>query len=112
MKQNNLEANLQSLDKTDLYIILWYVRLRWLRHKISLLRPVQMLIPVSLLQIISFIVAMHFPKNFIPIAVAGNLIAVGVALFPMTFSRPLKAHWVSLPPNDAFSFSRSRERAD
>lgn len=94
MKQNDLETNLQSLSKTDLYIILWYVRIRWLRHKASLLRPVQLLIPATLLQISAFILAAYHPKNFISIAALGNLIVVALALLPMTFPRPIKAHWV------------------
>lgn len=34
MKQNELETNLQHLSKADLHIVLRYVRLRHIRHKI------------------------------------------------------------------------------
>jgi hypothetical protein len=94
MRQNELETNLQPLSKTDLYIVLWYVRLRWLRYKISLLRPQQIIIPATLLQIVVLILAALHPHNFIFIVSIGSFIVVALALLPMTLPRPLKAHWI------------------
>lgn len=108
MKQNELETNLQSLSKTDLHFILWYVRLRWLRHKVSQLQPAQILIPTSIMQIAVFILSAYHAQNFILTASIGNLIVVGLALLPSTFPRPLKAHWVS-SPKSSFDLGEGRE---
>lgn len=93
MNPNELETNLQSLSKTDLYIILWYVRLRWLRYKVSLLRPRHIILPATLAQVLAFIIAAH-TCHFIIFASIGNMIIVGISIIPMTLPQPLKAHWV------------------
>ncbi|CAK0772684.1 hypothetical protein CCP3SC15_450018 [Gammaproteobacteria bacterium] len=33
MKPSALTQNLQHLNKADLYLVLWYARFKWLRHK-------------------------------------------------------------------------------
>jgi hypothetical protein len=91
MRPNDQE--LHSLSKLDLRIILWHTRLRWLRYKISLLRPHHLIIPATLAQITAFILAAH-TSHFIHFAAIGNMIVVGIALIPMTLHRPIKAHWV------------------
>lgn len=94
MKQNDPETNLHSLSKTDLFLVLWYVRLRWLRYKVSLLRPQQLIIPATLLQITAFIITAYFSHNIIPVIAVANFVIVGIAFIPSTIPRPIKAHWV------------------
>ena len=94
MNQNDPKIDLQSLNKTDLYFILWYLRLRWLRYKAGQLHPRQILIPATLLQILIFILAAYSSQHFISTLAIGNLIVVGIALLPMTLPRAFKAHWI------------------
>lgn len=94
MKRNDLKNELSQLNKTDLLIVLWYARLRWLRHKVSRLTPVRILIPTTLLQMIFFIFTIGYENSLAFLAV-GNLLIVSIAILPSTLSRPKPTvHWV------------------
>lgn len=88
MKRDDLKKELSQLNKNDLRVILWLTRLKWLRHKISLLTPLKMLIPITLLQIIVFITAALNQDKFIYIVGIGNFIVVGIAMIPLALYRP------------------------
>jgi hypothetical protein len=96
MKQNELQNALQLLSLTDLKLIVWYVRARWLRYKISLLRPIQVLVPATLAQIMVFILAASFAiEKFILLTILGSLVVACLAMIPlMCQPSPAKAHWV------------------
>lgn len=88
MKRDDLKKELSQLNKNDLRVILWLTRLKWLRHKISLLTPVKMLIPITLLQVIVFITAVLNQHIFLHIIAIGNFIVVGIAMIPLALYRP------------------------
>lgn len=88
MKRDDLKKELSQLNKNDLRIILWFARLKWLRHKIRSLTPVKMLIPITLLQIVIFITAALNQDNFIYIIAIGNFVVVGIAMIPLALHRP------------------------
>jgi hypothetical protein len=70
------------------------VRLRWLHHKISLLRPRHVLIPATAAQIIVFAIAALNPQTFLFTITVGNLIIVGIAIYPSTLKRSAKMRWI------------------
>lgn len=54
---------------------------------IPTLKPIQLVIPITLLQIIVFVVAAFHVNNFIMIVGIGNIAIVGLAMFPSTFQK-------------------------
>lgn len=87
-----LRKELQQLDKTDLYRVLWYVRYKTALHKIRQTKVQQIIVPVALLQIITFV--LFVSKSLYVLAIA-NMVIVGIALLPFALHRPKqKYHWV------------------
>lgn len=87
-----IKNELQQLDKADLIRVLWYARFKTVLHKIRQLHPVQIAVPVVVLQIVTF--SIFVTNSVLHLAIA-NLIIVGIALLPFALhkSKP-KYHWV------------------
>jgi hypothetical protein len=87
----------KALEETSelrvFFVLLVILALRAWRI-IPTLRPQQIIIPATLLQIFILVIAACFSQHFISTVAIGNFIVVGIALLPMTFPRPIKAHWV------------------
>lgn len=94
--QNDLQNNLRFLSRIELHWALWRVRAHWLGIWIGSLRPLQLLIPASLLQMAVFGLSFVFyPEVFLPLSALGNLIIAGLAMLPGLL-RPerVQMHWV------------------
>ena len=95
MQSRELQTILQRLNKYELTLIIWYVRARWLRHKVGMLHPVHVLFPATILQVIILICATSLREQFITIFAIGNLTVALLAMFPsMIQPRHAKVHWV------------------
>jgi hypothetical protein len=100
MEQKNLVEILRSLNKKELQVILWYVRLRWIRHKtLSGLRRVDLwLFPpaafIACYKAISLIVPAQHPMAFITILGTSFM---GATLTLLLIRPPKKrtAHWIN-----------------
>lgn len=93
MRPKDLKEKLAHLSLADLYIILVYVFLRLIRHKVGSLRPIQILLPAVLLQIIFFVITITTAQNIVSTLAIGNIIIVGIILAPSAIRRP-RYHWV------------------
>lgn len=70
------------------------VRFYIIRKKISETHPKQLVIPICLLQIFTFITIMILePKNLIETIAISNFVIVGIGVFPVTLKRK-KYHFV------------------
>lgn len=58
------------------------------------LRPVHLLFPLSISQIILFIVTASDPQTFLFMFSAGNFVIAWFAILPLSFPKPITAHWV------------------
>jgi hypothetical protein len=65
------------------------------RNSIASWRPIRLLIPLSLLQVVMFSLAILFSKYFITIYAIGNIISAWIVLLPAFHHRPKTAHWVT-----------------
>lgn len=93
MEPEDIQNELSKLNKSDLYLVLWIIRLRWLRHKASLLKPVHMIFPVFFSEIAILAWAAH--AHNVLIAAVGTLASAAIGMFPMLLQpAPLKAHWI------------------
>jgi hypothetical protein len=96
MQQDELQTILHRLSKSELLLILWYVRARWISYKIAGLRPAQMLVPLTFVQVGILCVAALFPSKFIYIFGIGNFLVAWLAILPSMFPHhQVNAHWVS-----------------
>lgn len=86
MKKHLLEALKNSSDARAylVYGVLLVLR-AW--RSIPHLRPTQLLVPATLLQMAVFIAAAIKEENFFINLAIGNFIVVGLALIPMTFTK-------------------------
>lgn len=58
------------------------------------LRPVHLLVPLSISQIILFVITASDPRTFLFMFFAGNIVIAWFAILPLSFPKPIKAHWV------------------
>lgn len=58
------------------------------------LRPINLFIPLSISQIILFIITAFNPRTFPFMFSAGNFAITCFAIIPLLFQKPTKAHWV------------------
>lgn len=102
MRPEELPKILQSLNKTELQIILWYVRFRWMRHKVmNILGRVDLwffppLAFISGYKAISLIVPAGHPMAFFAI-MATSFMCATLTLFLL---RPIKRKSVPLIDQD------------
>lgn len=94
MKPNELLKNLRQLNNPDLALILLFVLARWLRHQLTALHPVRLVIPVVTLQVILFAIAAGVSSNFLYTLALGNLILTALALLPIILPRRPRYHWI------------------
>lgn len=87
MKPENLPNTLAQLNKCDLCLVLLCARWLLLRYLAGLLRPIHLLIPVTLAQVALFTLTALNPDTFIPAFAAGNLAITALALLPSTIHR-------------------------
>ena len=93
MNPEDLKNELSQLNDFDLTLVIWAIRLRWLRHKASLLKPVHMIPPVFISEITVISLAVY--AHNILIAAVGTLLTAAIGMFPMLLQpAPVKAHWV------------------
>lgn len=90
MKNRLLDAVKNSTEIRALIVLIVLLILRAWRA-IPHLRPTQLLVPASLMQMLVFITAAINEENFILNLAIGNFIVVGLALLPMTFAKPNKS---------------------
>ena len=94
MRKRFKEQVEQASELRALFVLIVIYALR-ARRIIPTLRPHQLLIPATILQIIIFIVAITTTENFILTIAVGNLIVVALAIYPSTFQQPKQpVHWV------------------
>lgn len=99
MNPSELKKLLAELPPYERIIVLLFVLSRWLRFKIARLRPATLLIPVTLAQIAVFVLTVLYSRNLLVMFAVGNMLIVGIAVFPLTLIRPRPAaHWIR--PND------------
>ncbi len=98
MKQKELQNILQSLNKTELQIILWYVRIHSFRRKVlnNLYRSDLWLFPP-----LSFLSTYKATSRFFPVhpiafdaIMATSFMAATLTLFLIRPPKKLQAHWV------------------
>ena len=70
------------------FLVLLVVIAMRARRAIPTLRPIQLLIPATLMQITVLMIAAFFPYNFIVIFAVGNFIVVGIVLIPFLMLQP------------------------
>ena len=70
------------------FLVLLVVIVMRARRAIPTLRPTQLLIPATLMQITVLMIAAFFPHNFIVIFAVGNFIVVGIVLIPVLTLQP------------------------
>jgi hypothetical protein len=92
--KKHLRELILNASEAQVQLVLFILLVRRAWRAIPHLRPQHLIIPATLLQIIVFIIAACFSQHFISTVAIGNIIVVGIALLPMTFPQPLKAHWV------------------
>lgn len=86
----------EQASETRAFIVLLVVLILRARNAIPSLRPAQMLVPLTLLQILVFILAASYPPKSLYIFAIGNFIVVWFAMLPSIFpARPHKVHWVT-----------------
>ncbi len=78
------------------FIVLLVVLILRARRAIPSLRPTQMLVPLTLAQVL-VLVASAFSDKSIYVFAIGNLIVVWLAMLPSMFPRPPRVHWVTTP---------------
>ncbi len=84
----------QATEVRALFVLLVIMFLR-ARRIIPTLRPIQLLIPATMMQIAVLMIAAFFPHNFIVIFAVGNLLVVGIVLVPFLLLQPKPTvHWV------------------
>lgn len=83
---------LETSESRALFLLIVLQLLR-LKRAIPFLRPRQIIVPVTIAQILAFILAARHP-SFLILSALANLIIVGIALIPSTYPRPIQAHWV------------------
>lgn len=94
MKKRFRDAVEQSTEIHALFVLGVVLFLRAWRA-IPTLRPHQILIPATISQITVFIISVFNIEQFIIINAIGNMLIVGIALFPSTFQKQKSAiHWV------------------
>lgn len=93
MNRRLYDAVAQTSEARALFVLLVVLSLRAWRS-IPHLRPVHLLIPLSLAQIILFVITALHPHNFLYTFSAGCFFIALFSLLPITVPRPLKAHWV------------------
>jgi hypothetical protein len=95
MNRRLYEAITQA-SETRAFIVLLVVLVMRARNAIPSLRPIQIFIPLTMLQILTFILAASIPHKSIYIFGIGNFIVVWLAILPSMFpSRPRRAHYVN-----------------
>lgn len=96
MKPEKLRSTLARLNKADLFLVLCYACLLWLRQRVGSLRPLHVLFPAVLSQIIFFAWAAYTSDNFLPVLALGNLTIVAIFIFPLTTQKDRPhCHWVT-----------------
>ena len=103
MKPSELKKLLTQLNSFDLILVLAYVARHWLRYHVSRLHPSQLALPVVLLQVVFFVVAVGTSTRLIYTLALGNMVIVALALIPILLPSPsrgdqIKAHWIK--PNE------------
>ena len=93
MKSRFYKSLEQASEFRTLFVLLVVLALR-ARRIIPTLRPHHLLIPAVITQIIIFSLAALHPDTLFITATIGNLIIVGIAIYPSTTKRSFKAHWV------------------
>jgi hypothetical protein len=88
-----IHEKLKDLDKFDQYLVLAYVEMRWLRYRISQLRPRDVVVPTSIAQVIAFALCGLFAEQFLPTVMIWQLVIIGIGIYPMTLKQP-RYHWV------------------
>lgn len=95
MKNKKYFYNLMtSASSTHLLVAVLVAILLKIKSALPTLQPHQILIPATIAQIIIFIYAALEPRTMLIVATLGNLIVVAIAIFPSTYPRPIRAHWV------------------
>ena len=98
MKQNELQKTLQSVNKTELQIILCYTRVKWMRHNLlSILYRIDLwlLPPLSFFatyKAISHVIPTH-PIAFYAI-MSSSFMAATLTLFLIRPVSKKSAHWI------------------
>lgn len=93
--QKNQPPTKSDWQKLPLLIQLYVVIRVFFDVDIPSLRPIQLVIPATVAQIVAFILAALLPGKFFIIFLTGLFIVIGVFMFPM-LRQPQKqtAHWV------------------
>ena len=76
---------LHKLSHDDLKRVRRYVRYKLILHRITSLHPKQLVIPIGILQIVTFAILMT--QSVIYTAVA-NMVIVGIAFLPFALRKP------------------------
>lgn len=83
----------QASESRAFFVLMVVLSLRAWRT-IPHLRPIHLLVPLSISQIVLFIVTAFDPRTFLFMFFAGNIVIAWFAILPLSFERPVKAHWV------------------
>lgn len=94
MKERFKKAVTETTEFRALFILGLVLFLRAWRA-IPSLKPVQLLIPATVVQVIILTASALFSNHFITVFAIGNFIVVGIFLFPILRQPPKpKAHWL------------------
>jgi hypothetical protein len=86
----NQKLNLQNLSLPDRLLILLYVERLHLRARLRRLRPVHLLIPTALAQMILFAwVLLHPVEPILSNLAIGNLLIIALAILPSALPRSI-----------------------
>jgi len=89
-----IKKNWSKLTPLETTYIVIFARILLIKEKISKIRPRQLIIPTSILQILLFSIStLTNYENKITIFAVGNMIIMGIAIAPMTVWKP-RAHWI------------------
>ena len=93
MNRRFYDAVSQASEGRALIVLMVVLTLRAWRA-IPHLRPVHLLIPLSISQILLFVFTALDPRTFFFMFPAGSFVIAWFAILPLSFPKPVKAHWV------------------
>lgn len=85
MNHKKLDEKLKQLNKIQIYLLFLIVFFYWFRYKVSDLQPKQIVIPISIMQILLF--ALLITKSIYYFGIA-NMVIVGIAFLPFALRKP------------------------
>lgn len=98
MNWEQIYATLTPKERQEIARLLFHRIERPRRFRLQDLRPIHMLFPSALTQVILFVWVMWHPTDdFFGILMTGNLVIAALSILPSVFVRPRQSvHWIGI----------------